>query len=294
MLAPIVIFAFNRPENILEMIDSLSKCELSGESQLYVYIDGPRSELDSIKCNDVREIIESYSHHFKEVQITQRKLNFGLAKSLISGVSDVFKNHDSVIVLEDDLVFTNNFLVYMNEAISYYKNNKRIGSISGFSTKMSGIIDNKEDVYTHPRACSWGWATWKDRWNSCDWEYRPRTLLETMALRNMTRKAGQDVYRMFLHQLNGKINSWAIRWTIHHLRNNLHVIYPYKSKVRNIGFGVDATHCKGTNPFPILLDESNNYSFIFSKNIEYNKKNISKVNYYHSNFYKLLFKLGLK
>lgn len=292
MVAPIAVFAFNRPDNISRMLDSLSKCFLSKESDIYFFIDGPRNNYDKEKCIEVKKIAKSFEGEFKNLYIYPKDVNAGLASSLISGISTLFEKHDRIIVLEDDLIFTKNFLVYMNSSLEFYQSEKKVGSISGFSTP----IDRKSnvDVYCHPRPCSWGWGTWKDRWKSCDWEYRPQNYIDRLKLRKISRKAGQDVYRMYQHQLTGKINSWAIRWTIHHLKNELSVIYPYKSKVKNIGFGDDATHCKGRNPFPTNIDESGNSDFLFLSDIGYDMENISKVNYYHSNLYKLCFKFGLK
>ncbi|WP_253658659.1 MULTISPECIES: hypothetical protein [unclassified Vibrio] len=291
MLAPIAVFAFNRTDNISRMLDSLSKCVLSKDSNVYLFIDGPRNQNDKEKCIKVKKIAENFECKFRKLSIYSKDVNAGLASSLISGISTLFDKYDRVIVLEDDLIFTDNFLVYMNSSLAFYQSEPKVGSISGFSTP----IDKKSnvDVYCHPRPCSWGWGTWKDRWKSCDWEYSPKNYIDRLKLRKISRKAGQDVYRMYQHQLTGKINSWAIRWTIHHLRNNLSVIYPYKSKVKNVGFGDDATHCKGRNPFPTNLDKSGNKDFLFLSDIEYDVKSISMVNYYHSNLYKLRFKLGL-
>ncbi|EHJ9982700.1 glycosyltransferase family 2 protein [Vibrio parahaemolyticus] len=289
--APIVIFAFNRPNNVRSLLSSLMKCDGSKYTEVYIYIDGHRELSEQKVVHRTYSTCLEYLNCFKSVKIIRRNENLGLAKSLKSGISDVLELHDKIIVLEDDLVLSKDFLTYMNQALSFYQDDKRVGSISGFTTKLS--TSSQYDNYFHPRPCSWGWATWKDRWESCDWDYIPSDINQKLRLKLSAYKAGQDVYRMYQNQLRGKINSWAIIWTVNHLLKSLHVVYPYQSKVKNIGFGEDATHCKGGNPFPSNFVDSNLRDFNFDKDVTFRKKTLKQVNYYHSNFYKILYKLGL-
>ncbi|EIY4765802.1 glycosyltransferase family 2 protein [Vibrio cholerae] len=293
MYADVIIFGFNRVKLLENLLNSLKRCRLSDETNVVLYIDGPRNKQDENSVATIRNtVIPQFYGCFKSIVVTFREKNFGLASSLKSGISEAFEKNEKLIVLEDDLKLSDNFLVYMNQSLDYYKENTLIGSISGFSTRIRS--SQVEDVYFHPRPCSWGWGTWKDRWEQCDWEYKPNTRLDALKMWLKSRKAGQDVYRMYKNQLAGRINSWAIMWTIHHLRSNWLVAYPVQSKVINAGFGNDATHCTGRNPFPSTLDVSNKDSFHFVSEPKINSKLLKQVNYYHKNIYKLLFKMGLK
>ncbi|MBE4582236.1 glycosyltransferase family 2 protein [Vibrio navarrensis] len=292
MIAPVALFLFNRPDLSETVLKSLSLCKNAKFTDLYIFIDGPRDKRDLDLQKLIIQIVDKYSPFFANVEVSKSDNNRGLAFSLKSGISSIFLDNEAVIVLEDDLILSKNFLVYMNQSLDYYKENTLIGSISGFSTRVQS--SQVEDVYFHPRPCSWGWGTWKDRWEQCDWEYKPNTRLDALKMWLKTRKAGQDVYRMYKNQLAGRINSWAIMWTIHHLRSNWLVVYPVQSKVINAGFGNDATHCTGRNPFPATLDFSNKDSFHFVSEPKIKPKLLKQVNYYHRNIYKLLFKMGLK
>ena len=160
-LAPIVIFVYNRPWHIQQSLEALKKNELAKVSELFIYSDGPKDE-DSIKgVEEVRSYIKDVSG-FRKVTIIKRKENWGLANSIIDGVNEIVNKYEKIIVLEDDLVTSPYFLNFMNEALEFYKNKKKIWHISGWNypIKTYGI----EDVFLWRVMNCWGWATWKDRW----------------------------------------------------------------------------------------------------------------------------------
>ncbi|MBE1274995.1 sugar transferase [Enterovibrio baiacu] len=293
MHADVVVFGFNRVKPLEDLLNSLKQCRLSDETNVILFIDGPRNKRDEMCIAQVKsEVIQKFDGCFNSFSVNFREKNMGLASSLKSGISEAFRDNEKLIVLEDDLKLSENFLLYMNQSLDYYRENKLIGSISGFSTRVQS--NQVESVHFHPRPCSWGWGTWKDRWEKCDWDYKPTTKLDALRMWYKSRKAGQDVFRMYKNQLEGRINSWAIMWTIHHIRSNWLVVYPIQSKVINAGFGDDATHCTGRNPFPTNLDMSNSGNFHLMPEPKIDTKTLKQVNYFHSNFYKILFKLGLK
>ena len=61
-LAPIALFTYNRPDFAFNTLKSLKNCELSGQSELYFFSDGPKpnaTKKDIEKINKVRDVIES-------------------------------------------------------------------------------------------------------------------------------------------------------------------------------------------------------------------------------------------
>lgn len=290
VLAPLVVFAFNRPENLEKLLSSLSVSRLAKESDVFFFVDGPRNNIDFDKIRQCIEVISKYECFFHSIEINRSTINKGLAESLIGGVSEVIRKYNKVIVLEDDLIVSKDFIEYMNHSLDLYENIERINSVSGFSTLINCDESNKVN-YFHPRPCSWGWGTWKSKWEKCDWNYRPRGFMEKLWLWNKCRKAGQDVFRMYRNQNNGTINSWAIRWTIHAIRGDQLVSYPFISRVSNSGFGESATHCKGRNPFLSIFGENDFIEKPFETSLELNSRIVSQVNHYHSNMYKIIFRL---
>ena len=122
MNAPIALFVYNRPDHTQQTIVSLQKNTLAKNSNLYIFSDGPKTEKDIPKVNEVRQFLKNING-FKSVTVIERKSNWGLAKSIIEGVSEIINLYERVIVLEDDIVTSNTFLSFMNGALNFYYNN---------------------------------------------------------------------------------------------------------------------------------------------------------------------------
>ena len=70
----------------------------------------------NLVVREVREYIKTISG-FRSVSIFERDSNWGLAKSVIDGVTTVVSKHERIIVLEDDMVTSPYFLTSMNEVL---------------------------------------------------------------------------------------------------------------------------------------------------------------------------------
>ncbi|HET6559122.1 MAG TPA: hypothetical protein VFG54_17505 [Prolixibacteraceae bacterium] len=178
--------------------------------------------------------------------------------------------------MEDDLVTSKNFLDFMNQAIDFYATNEKIFSISGYSMNLPSLKMLDEDFYFGYRASSWGWGTWKNRWETIDWEVRDYSNFIWNPFKQIKfMRAGSDMPYMLWKQMNGKIDSWAIRWCYDQFKKELFTVYPAKSKLVNIGIGADATHTKKANRFDTNLDQSNKTTFTFNPNV-YSEANLEK------------------
>ena len=265
-LAPILVFTYKRLDTLKLAIASLQENKLASESELFIFSDAAKFEKDKAQVSKIREYIKTITG-FKNVHITEAPNNKGLAKSIIEGVSEVINQYDKVIVLEDDLVTSRNFLFYMNQGLDSYKDHPKIFSIAGFST-VKGL---EASVFFTQRSSSWGWATWKDRWNQVDWEVKDYDVfLQDKSSRDKFYKVGSDLPGMLDEQMHGKINSWAIRWVYYQFRNGLYSVHPAQSKVINIGFSTpEATHTKEKfSRFKTKLDVSDHFDFIFPQEIK--------------------------
>jgi GT2 family glycosyltransferase len=159
MLAPIIVFIYNRPEHTQKTLSALSANFLAKESILYIYSDGPKqnaSETEKQIILETRKIALS-EKWCGEIQFIQSDYNKGLADSIITGVTDVVSKHGKVIVLEDDLVTSPYFLTYMNDALVLYADKSTVWHISGYMYPLSpqGLMDA---FFWRTMDC-WGWAT---------------------------------------------------------------------------------------------------------------------------------------
>ncbi len=277
VLAPVVLFTYKRFDTLKKTVESLQQNYLASETDLYIFSDAAKSSGDKDAVDKVRKFINKIDG-FKTVTIFESKVNKGLASSIIDGVSSILKKYSKVIVLEDDLVSSRNFLNYMNEGLNYYRDKKNIFSIAGFSIPI--IHEQAEsDVYFTSRSSSWGWATWDDRWGAIDWEVADYDKFKNNGeSKKKFNKMGSDMSDMLDRQMNGKINSWAIRWCYHQFKNNLLSVHPLVSKIENIGFNSpDASNTKEKfNRYETILDSEGNVNFLFSNDISLDLKIIKQ------------------
>jgi len=273
MLAPIVLFVYNRVEYVNRLIDSLSKNSLCKESDLIIFADGNKNEGDYERVQKVRAYINDIPKKdiFKNVTIYEKEENSGLAKSIIYGVSTVFEKYEKVIVLEDDLIVSKNFLDFMNQALDYYKDEKKVWSVSGFSRNIEYLTHIEEDMYFAVRAQSWSWGTWKDRWELVDWEVRDYNRFKRdFAQRKAFNDGGNDMASMLDRQQSGTINSWAIRFCYNQFKQKAFTVQPTMTLVQNSGQDSSGTNCTYVREYAEL---SNKTSWIFREFSEDKKIN---------------------
>lgn len=241
-LAPLVIFAYKRKNELQQVVASLQQCTLAQQTDLFLFSDGPKREKDIDDVFEVREFIKTIGG-FKSVTYSFSEVNKGLANSIIFGVSKMFETFETVIVLEDDLIVSKNFLQYMNQSLQFYKDIKKVFSISGYCYDFEIKKDQTNDVYFLPRPCSIGWATWKDRWVDLDWDITDFEDFsrDKKSIRGF-KDGGSDIYNMLKKQQEGEIDSWAIRWSYNQFKKQSLTAYPILSKIKNIGFSEKATN----------------------------------------------------
>jgi hypothetical protein len=290
IVAPIVLFCYKRLDTLKRTIESLQQNYWADRSELFIFSDGPKKPEDEPLVQSVRDYLKTITG-FKKVVIIDAEKNKGLANSIIGGVTDIINQYGKVIVLEDDLVTSRNFLVYMNTGLDHYKNNPRIFTIGGFSIPIKGL--NENSVYFTQRACSCGWGTWKDRWANIDWEVKDYSaLMRSRALRSAFNKMGSDMFGLLKKHKTGKISSWAIRWCYHQFKYDLYSVHPVVSKIKNIGYGsADATHTKESfNRFETKLDTGEITDIDFNIPVRLEKKVISQFVRPYSIPYRALYK----
>lgn len=287
--SPIALFVFNRLDETKITINALAKNHLAKESILYVFSDGPRNKNESEKVEQVRSYINSIHGKFLKVIIHKSDKNKGLANSVIAGVSHVLSLHNDIIVLEDDLITSKNFLLFTNQALIFYKKNQKIISISGYSFDLSVVKNEKHDYYFGYRASSWGWATWKDRWEKIKWNnaYFQKNLNKLIYKRKLKR-GGNDLPKMLKNHLECKIDSWAVRFCAHQSWNDLLTVFPKTSKIQSIGFSKEATHTKNKARFASVLDTGHQTDFNFSSEVKINRKITSQFKSKFSTLYKAI------
>lgn len=289
--APIVVFGFNRLESLKVTINSLLKNKESTYSDLYIYVDGARDGVkDEIaKVKAVQDYVKTISG-FKSINYTFATKNKGLGPSIISGVNDVITRFGRVIVVEDDLVFSENFLSYMNTALDKYIDKKEVFSVCGFGSLVKKPLDYKYEYYLCVRSSSWGWGTWKDRWESVDWQLKDWDTVRKNRWK-FNRWGGSDCYGMLKGWKAGRNKSWAIRFVYAQFVQGKLSLFPFISMVDNYGFDGEGTNCPNYCRTKWLFENQTNKYFSFPESISMNSKIYKDVMSYRSIYTRIKAKL---
>lgn len=242
-IAPIVLFAYNRPEHLRRTLLSLQRNALARDSQLYAFVDGPKNPDDELLVSAVRRQLADLQG-FASIKLQVRDYNLGLARSVIAGVSEVLAEHDRVIVLEDDLVSGHHFLTFMNRALDRYAGSPRIFSVSGYIYPYTLRAGYGPDVLLLPRCSTWGWGTWRNRWDKADWAMvDARERLDDPTYCESLQKGGKDLPAMLRQWLDGKIDSWGLPWSCTHAQHEAFALFPVRNHIINIGLDGSGVHC---------------------------------------------------
>jgi len=247
-LAPVVMFVYNRPRHTEQTLKALAANTLAGQSELYIYADGPKTDASAetiAQIKEVRKIIRERKW-CSEVNIVESDVNRGLANSIINGVTSMVNRFGKVIVLEDDLITHPFFLTYINHYLNVYQNEEQVISIYGYLYPVKKKID--APFFLKGADC-WGWATWKRGWDL--FEADGQLLLNEISQRNLSKEYNfdnsYDFTSLLRAQVQGEVDSWAIRWYASAFLLNKLTLYPPVSLINNIGFDGSGTHRDNIN-----------------------------------------------
>ena len=278
-LAPIALFTYKKLEPLKKVIKALESNRLAKASDLFIFSDAAKLKKDEIAVSQVRSFLKTITG-FKTITIKTAEVNRGLANSIINGVSQLLGENDTVIVMEDDLTSSVNFLEFMNAALDFYSSYSNVFSIAGYTPPIKLNNGYPYDVYFTRRASSWGWATWKKQWEGVDWSVTDyNEFKDNRKQQRRFNEMGSDMTSMLLKQKAGKSDSWAIRWCYHQFQHNLLTVFPCSSKIQNIGFLDDATHTKSKNTenrFFTIIDQENKSTFHFDPEVTLNPEMIKQ------------------
>jgi GR25 family glycosyltransferase involved in LPS biosynthesis len=257
-LAPVALFAYNRPKHLARTLRYLADNVLAKETVLYVFCDGAKKNASAealAPIADTRAVLQQsdWNTKFAKVIVIQQEINIGLANSIIQGVTQVVNQHGNIIVLEDDLITSPHFLSFMNDALKLYEKESKVLSIGAcnFFAKPDG---NATTFFTSIPDC-WGWATWQNRWQlfNADGAFLHAALKAKNLMSTFNLEGAYPFERMLQQTIAGKVSSWAVRWYAVSLLHDKINLYPTHSLTNHIA-GEGATHAN-QNVTPPLAKE---------------------------------------
>lgn len=244
---PIAIFTFDRADHVQRLFESLMANERLDECDVVIYCDGVRSESQRAGVVASRAVVREWAGRL-HARVVEQPVNKGLAKSIVAGVTELCRDYGRVIVLEDDLVISSDFLDFMLTGLDRYQDDLKVLQVSGHMFPVNRKAST--DAVFLPYSTTWGWATWDRAWRIFNWE-EPAAIkrLQDPAVRRLFDL--NDAYpfsRMLDVRLAGENESWGILWYWAVFNEGGLVLHPRVSLVRNEGFDGTGTHC-GVNHY---------------------------------------------
>lgn len=273
-LAPIIVFAYDRPDHLCKTLSALAKNNLANESELFIYCDGiNRIEDWNLKTggfNSTEELLAEYNSYvlrveksrvvahaatgFKKVTIIEREKNIGLKANIIGAVTEIVNKYGRVITLEDDIVTSPGYLRFMNEALEMYKDDEQVMHISGYMWPHRWSLPDTF-FYEVPYPGG-GWATWARAWKYYNDNAAELYHYWKNRWGEFNRFGGDYLQRQLVANYEGRMNTWFIKWHAVMLKMGGLTLYPGKSLTNNIGFDSTATNSCITNKFDVMPVES--------------------------------------
>lgn len=245
MHTPVLLVAFNRAD-LFEQ--SFQRVLRAAPPRLYIHIDGPRSEADKLSQDRMARVVEMNSEHSTTIRVRQLTENLGCGRAVNSALDWVFKNETRATIVEDDLAPTDQFFSFVDSALEFYEGNRSVGLIGGYNaTRLYSLWPGARLKPIHsPKAYIWGWATWRDRWET----YRTGANVPSSEEqeRNMT-----TIQKRLPHTFDeiswghfavqrGKLDTWDYPWAYECFRRGWVCVLPPSNLVENIGFDDRGTH----------------------------------------------------
>ena len=261
-LSPIVIFGFNRPAHMNRMLNSLKKNKEAFNSSVIFYIDGYDGKNDS-KINETLDVVNK-NWGFKTKEVNFRSRNYGCKFNIIEGISEVFKNHQSAIILEDDLILSEYFLEFMNNSLQKYKKVKKVWSISGWGHPQ--LMNRKKGASFSTLTSPWGWGTWKENWEIFNTgKYYEKNLIPNFN----SSERNEFLFYGFANYWEDAIKKdfvnensvWDAYWYQTIFINKGLTLFPNMSHVQNEGFVGSGLHCKENDLFYTKLNSKSTSIF---------------------------------
>lgn len=243
---PVLLIGFNRPDKLEA---ALLHIIAAGITEIYISIDGPRSEnlLDQNLCAKSVMVAHSFRSKFKKFEISISEINQGCKNGPKNAIDWFFERVNFGIIVEDDVLISVEFVKFTQDIRLKQRND--IWHINGWS--FFKYADGITGAYESQLPLVWGWATWSDKWKNF------KDSLEMLELDEITntksqffKTMNQEFYKYWHNNFlnSSSIEAWDYFWLATIWSHNGKIISPPYRMTQNIGFDLAATHTKhGSN-----------------------------------------------
>lgn len=244
MNTPVVLILFNRPHHVRRVLERVAEAR---PPKLFIIADGPRNAEDRDLCAQARSVVSNISWP-AEIHTNFSEVNLGVARRVSSGLDWVFGRVPEAIILEDDCLPGPDFFVFCEEMLERYRNDSRIGVISGNNFVAPGMCC-PDSYYFSKYPHVWGWATWRRTWSLFDFNMRSWPKAKSLGLLTSVFTCPETItfWTSTFDSIYEAPLGWDAKLVYTCLTNNLLNVLPGQNLVSNIGWGPDASHALDTS-----------------------------------------------
>lgn len=268
---PVLIISYARPDGVRNLIQS---CIVNNVTDIYIAIDGPKSEEMKIRQDQIIEVVNSYAQiPGLKLNVLKREKNLGVGVGVITAIDWFFEQEECGHVLEDDLTVSADFFKFSRMCLDEFSQNSNIYMISG--TEITGMEEGNSSIFWTNYPMIWGWSTWRDRWFVMRGGLLER---KTLTFSNYFSRRFNYWIVGANRVLDGLVDTWDTPLAAEFFSRGWLTIIPPVNLVSNFGDDKNASHTHGGSlglKLPIL--EIPKVIDLYSNN---NRKSITRYNRY--------------
>jgi len=174
MQLAIALPIFDRLEFVRRTIPALLAARGTANIPIFVGFEGPRKGkiYEGGDLAATRKYVRgALAPHEGAVQYLAREEHVGMSDNIVDVTNRAFCefNADAVVVLEDDILVSRDFLTFTRRCLERYADNRNVFAVTGSCTYCSEGTTDPHCYDPHwVRSCAWwltiGWAIWRNRW----------------------------------------------------------------------------------------------------------------------------------
>lgn len=256
---PVLFLIFNRKDVSIEAFKEIKKYNTD---RLYIAADGPRPTKrgEKEKCEATRQAVLDMIDWPCEVKTLFRTENLGCADAVNGAISWFFDNEKFGVIIEDDVIVSQDFFHLCEELGSRFMNDEKIMMINALYVGKDPCISTSYGFSNTAQV--WGWATWRRAWQQMDMSmsrFPKNGVLKHIKAFGIFKGLmlyfyyWQHDYRLI--SSGGSISSWATRWAFNIFASNGLIVVPQVNLAENIG-------CTGTGGAHYSKEDIDPYSHL--------------------------------
>jgi hypothetical protein len=246
----IVLIGFNRPEMLNQRLIDLKDLR---NRKIYISIDFESTETIEKTRIAIASALTELSKN-NTVSVNYHNMNLGLTEHVTMVVTNALRNHDNVIVIEDDIELNDQTIYSLDFGLELMNCDSSIGSVGAFSPiNLPKVLKGRNSFHKSKYFACWGWATSRAKWDNYRADLGEEDLLKSLNNSRIWSKLSKKAKVTWLGrfrkvQLNPS-HTWDIQFQYISFKNGWTHLVPYGSLVGNTGFSDErGEHTKGPQP----------------------------------------------